>query len=172
MHGSENEFREQHPFQQVGSLTAAQAALGVTARDEDSVVALGATKVVIISVPFGTPALEFRVRSDGSDTNAIVLDFYAKPKEAGSALNPECYTRMFTLSCAQCPQIAKTSNYFADSFVITNNKWQPGYAVENTTDEIDRLRVNTDGYEKIAIIATTKTPTTVYIDAKKLDKDV
>jgi len=62
MHGSENEFREQHPFQLAGTITSAQTALAVTGRDEVTVDAIAATKTVIIEVPFGCPALEFRLR--------------------------------------------------------------------------------------------------------------
>jgi hypothetical protein len=171
MHGSENEFREQHPFQLAGTITSAQAALAVTGRDEDTVDAIAAAKTVIIEVPYGTPALEFRLRTDGSENDTSVLDFYAKPKTEGG-LAIEHYTRMFTLTSDQCTQIAATGIYFGDSFVITNNQWEAGYSVENTTNEIDRLRVNTDGYEKILIIATTLATTTIYVDAKKLDKDV
>ncbi len=170
-HTAVSDFREQHPFILAGTLTSAQSALGVTARDEDSVDALAVTKTVIIEVPFGTPALDIRVRADGADNATNVLDFYAKPVSDGG-LKPEHYTRMFTLTGDRATQIASTGIYFEDSFVISNNKWQAGYTVENTTDEIDHLRFNTDGYEKILVIVTALVSTTIYIDVKKLDREV
>ena len=170
-HNANNDFREQQPFILAGTLTSAQSALGVTARDEDSVDALAVTKTVIIEVPYGTPALDIRVRADGNDGDTNVLDFYAKPL-TGGGLKPEHYTRMFTLTGDRCTQVASGDIFFEDSFVISNNKWQAGYTVENTTNEIDHLRVNTDGYEKILVIVTALVSTTVYIDVKKLDREV
>ncbi len=170
-HNAVNDFRERQPFVLAGSITVAQTALVVTGRDEDTVDALAATKTVIIEVPEGTPGLEIRIRADGNENDVNILDFYAKPK-TGGGLKPEHYTRMFTLTGKRSTQIATTAIYFEDEFAITNNQWEAGYTVENVTDEIDRLRVNTDGYEKILIIATTLATATVYVDVKKLDKDV
>ncbi|MCP4598522.1 hypothetical protein [Neptuniibacter sp.] len=170
-HHGENAFREKHPFVLAGTVTTAQTALAVTARDEDSVDALAAAKTVIFEVPYGTPALDIRVRADGNDNDTNVLDFYAKPITAGG-LDPEHYTRMFTLTGDRSTQIASTGIYFMDSFVISNNQWEAGYTVENTTNEIDHLRVNTDGYEKILVIVTALVSTTVYVDVKKLDREV
>lgn len=171
-HHAENEFRERQPFQLKGTITSAQTALTVTGRDEDTVDALATTKTVIIEVPEGTPGYEIRLRADGNDNDTNILDFYAKPKTEGSSLDPEHYTRMFTLTGDRSTQIAATGIYFMDQFSLTNNEWTPGVTVENTTNEIDRLRFNTDGYEKILIIATTLATTTIYVDAKKLDKDI
>lgn len=168
-----NEFRERQPFQFKGEITSAEATLIVTARDENTVDALASTKTVIIEIPEGTPGLEIRIRADGNADDTNVLDFYAKPRTIGGSQDPEHYTRMFTLTGDRSAQKAGGSGiYFVDQFAISNNKWQPGYTVENTTDEIDRLRFNTDGYEKILIIATALVTATVYVDAKKLDKDV
>jgi hypothetical protein len=171
-HEATNTFSEKHPFQLAGTITSAQTALGPTARDEDTVDALATTKTVIIEVPFGVPSLEIRLRADGNENDTNVLDFYAKPITEGSSLDPEHYTRMFTLTGDRSTQIATTGVYFVDQFVISNNQWEAGYTVENTANEIDRLRVNTDGYEKILIICTTLATTTVYVDVKKYDREV
>ena len=82
-HNAVNEYKEQHPFQFAGAITSAQTALVVTGRDEDTVDALAAIKTVIIVVPLGTPAIEIRLRADGSDNDTSILDFYAKPKTGG-----------------------------------------------------------------------------------------
>ena len=105
-------------------------------------------------------------------TILVFLIFTPNLRRGGSSQDPEHYTRMFTLTGDRATQIATTGIYFMDSFAITNNQWEAGYTVENVTDEIDRLRVNTDGYEKILVIVTTLVSTTIYVDVRKLDREV
>lgn len=173
MHNAVNEFREQHPFEEVGDITSVHAVLGVTERNETFVDALAAKWKVIYEVPFGVPAIEVRVRSVGATENDTVdIHIYAKPKTPGSAEKPEHYTRIGELTLDQGKQDANNaSTHFADVASIASNLWAPGLTVQTTTDEIGRVYLNTAGYEKFLFIVSAMAQTSIYIDIKKHDKE-
>uniref|UniRef100_A0A6M3KV76 Uncharacterized protein n=1 Tax=viral metagenome TaxID=1070528 RepID=A0A6M3KV76_9ZZZZ len=170
MHGSENEFREQHPFEEAGDITSVHAVLGVTERDEVTVDALASKYVVIYTVPKGTPAIEMRFRSVGSENDTVIFHVYAKPITPGSAENPEHYTKIGRITADQGTQDSN-DEHFVDVVSAASILFASGITVETTTDEIGRVYINTGGYEKILIIASAMAQTQIFVDVKKRDKE-
>lgn len=170
MHGSENEFREKHPFEEAGDITSVHAVLGVTERDEVTVDALATKYKVVYEIPFGVPAIEARVRSVGTVDDTVVIFIYAKSKTSGSAENPEHYTKVGRVTMDQGAQDSN-DEHFNDVASIASNVWAPGLTVQTTTDEIGRVYLNTGGYEKFLFIVSAMAQTSIYIDIKKHDKE-
>lgn len=169
-HHAENEFREQHPFEEAGDITSVHAVLAADGRDEVTVDALAAKYRVLYEIPFGVPAIEGRIRSVGTVDDTVDVHVYAKPKTPGSAENPEHYVRVGELTFDQGTQDSN-DEHFADIASIASNLWAPGLTVQTTANEIGRFFLNTAGYEKFLFIASAMAQTSIYLDIKKHDKE-
>ena len=158
------DYQSQYVFTQIGTVTSAQSALAVTARDNTSVVNLAAAKKVIWNVPIGTAAAILRFRFDGSNNDSNVIEVYASK-------GADYYTRMATLTVLQGQQ-DWSGGEFGDTITITNEEWGHGIRLDTTTDEIGRLLFNTGGFDRFLFIVSTLAATTVHIDIARLDKQI
>ena len=157
-------FAGQYEFIQIGGITSTEPALAVDERDNASVVALASTKTVIWHPDDGTVAALLRFRTDGNDGDDVVVQMYA-------AKGADYYTRVATLTMQQGTQ-DWSSGHFIDTITLSNEQWDLGIRVQNTTDEIGRVYFNTGGFDRFLFIAPTKAPTTLYVDICRLDQEV
>jgi len=158
------DFERQYEFTQIGTITEEQAALGVDGRDNASVVALADAKKVLFIPEEGTPAIEVRLRTDGSNDNAFTVYIYA-------SRGADYYVRVATLACIQGTQ-DWTSGHLVDSITISDEKWDHGVAVDLTANEIGRFYMNLGGYDRVLFISDDITDddiTTLSVDIARVD---
>ncbi len=161
------DYEGQYDWLQIGTLTVANGVLAVTGRDNASVDDLADANKVIWRPDNGTAAalIRFRVGAVASDGDTNVIEVYA-------AKGADYYTRIGTLTTAVGAQ-DWSSGHFIDEIAITNEKWSHGIRVENVTDEIGRVYLNTGGFDRFLFVASTlATPCTLYIDIVRLDKQI
>lgn len=142
-------------------ITSAQAALGVTARSQADIDALAATKKIVLDISL-MPAAFLRIRSDGSEDDANVVELYIG-KKGGH------YFRIATLSTTQGQQPADNNTYFADGITPSNEKTAFGGQEITTTNEIGLYWLYTLGFDTLVVIASTLASTTVYADICRSD---
>jgi len=155
-------FEIQEPWVELGHIDLAQTTPGVSARDE---AALDATSnVLVLDVPNGTPAAEFRFRSNDANNGSIVLDMFALRKKGSPA--KDYYTRVATLTLTIGQQVANTGYVFVDTVVVSNvGTNQEIKAVSPANDYIGSLLINFKAYGKVLFVATTLTADKkVYVD--------
>lgn len=158
------DYETQYDFLQIGTITSAQAALAVTARDNVSVDDLAAIKKVIWRPDQGTAAAILRFRVDGTEDDAPVIEMYG-------AKGADYYTRIATLTLAQGTQ-DWSGGHFVDEITLSNEAWAHGIRADSVTDEVGRVVFNTGGFDRFLFIASTLTVTTVHIDIARLDKQI
>jgi len=162
----------EYPWEDLGDITTAQAALGADEMDDASVVALAAAKKVIW-VPKRKPvAQEFRFEMDGSENDTSVLDLYARCNKISSAgvESADRYTRVSTLTLTQGTQDGDDA-HFADSIVESNKAWlsAPTAVMPSSADNhIARYLINKHGYTNFLFIATTLGVTTIHVWGRRL----
>lgn len=158
-------FEIREPYQFIGAIAASQTTPAATARGAASVEAL--SNAVVYTVDAGTAGLDLRFSSDDDNNGTIVLDvLHARDERAGQ----DHYTRAATLTLTVGQQTATTGYTFIDTAVISNGATdQEMVAISPAGDYIASVLINTNGYGRYAIVATTLTSDkTVRIDAAKL----
>lgn len=159
-------------WQELGEITAAQAALGDAARTHAAVELLDDTKKVVLYLGqtdfwLKNIALEFRFRSDSDDdTVTNTLQSYA---EAGE----DHYTRIAQLVAKEGLQQYSSSIFFVDGITPSFENWitnEDSMIVQPvpTDDHIARFTINTHGYDRFLFIASALNSTTVYIDVRRV----
>lgn len=144
-----------------GTITSEQAALGVTGRDDTTVEALAAAKVVKIK-PVGQPyAMLFRFRSDGSEDDDSVLQVYA-------ARGNDHYHRIAQLTIVQGQQIDSGSIYFADTITPASEDALFDGEESNLANMIAHYYVRVLGFDRFLFIASDLDSTTIYVDVANL----
>lgn len=154
-----SQFEGQYQWIEAGTITVAEPALAVNERDNASVEALADTKKVIIRPDDGTKALELRFRFDAS---SAIFQIYA-------ARGEDYYTRVCTATIGPSNQICSVG-IFGDTITLSNQEWHGLVAEQSVSDFIGRIRLETLGYDRFLIIASTLTATTAYIDYARKDQ--
>jgi hypothetical protein len=143
----------------IGSVTTAQAALGVTGRATALADALSSTG--IISHTFKAPGplgILLRIRSDGSENDANVAQIYLSKQN-------DYYERVVTLTTAQGTVLGLNSTYFADVFGPSNEDTGIFEGVERSiADEMGMYYFRTKGHDKLFLCCSSLVSPTVYFD--------
>lgn len=140
-------------------ITVAQAALGVTERAQANIDGLAATKKIVFDLEGSPEAVMLRVRSDGSEDDSNILELYY-------GRDGDHYLRVGQLVVAQGTQPGPDSTYFGDD--IDPSGEVTLFDGEEVSAEgqngMGLYFVKTLGFDKLVIIASTLTSTTVYVD--------
>jgi hypothetical protein len=153
--GSQTHWRD------IGSITASHAELTVTTRAVATAEALGSTYLVSVK-PDGRPAaLLFRFRTDGSNDGSSVLQLY-------SARGNDYYHKIAQLTILQGQQLQTGLIYFVDTITPANEDTLFDGEEVNLTDQIAHYFVRTFACDRFLFLASTLTPTTIYIDVAYL----
>ena len=138
------------------SLTTAQSAL-TTSKSATTINALTSTGIAIISPRDNSVALEIRFRG-GSDGDSNILNLYAMRGDN------DHYTRIAVLTLTTGTQTDGT-NLFIDTISKANEKWTDTIeVVSDASNGIAKVALNTHGYSKFLVIATTLNSSPLYID--------
>jgi hypothetical protein len=143
----------------IGSVTTAQAALGVTGRLVATADALTSTGIVTHTLrPPGPYGVLLRIRSDGSENDANVAQIYL-------AKQADYYGRVATLTTAQGTVLGPDSTYFADVITPTNEDTGIFTGVERSiANEMGMYYFRTKGHDKLFLCCSSLVSTTVYFD--------
>lgn len=137
----------------------------VTARDDATVVALAATKKIIIMPPNGAVSLELRFRSDGSANDENVMQLFA----AAGVDHYDLMAQLTVIQGAQ-PYSATDGIYFCDYITPATEAWITAASeIDQATpaDGIGRYVFNTHGYDRFWLVASDLVTGTVYVDWRK-----
>lgn len=162
--GYEARFEGQYEWLNIGELTTEQAALAVDGRDVATVEALTATGVAVFNPDDGTPSLEIRIRTDGTEDDQFALHIYA-------ARGNDYYQKVGIITCDQGAQECAVGA-FVDVLVEAEDSWTE-LSVESVTDEIGRIYLNTKGYDRFVFFSPDCLDddiNTVYIDVARRDQ--
>lgn len=148
----------QYDWKNAGSLTTSQAALS-TDKSSAAVNALTSTGTLFISPTDNTVAFDLRFRG-GVDGDSNVVNLYAMRAETEA----DHYTRIITLTLTTGTQSDGT-NLFIDTLVSTNEKWGDDIVVvSDGANGIAHLELNTHGYSKFLVVATTLNSDELFVD--------
>ena len=138
----------QYPWVTAGTITTAQTALG-TDKSADTVDALASGKTVIISPSLDSVAFDMRFKTTGgSENDTDTVNLYAMRGD-------DHYTRILTMTLTQGTQTDGT-NTFIDTITGASEKWADEIeVVSDGANGIAHLELNTHGYSKFLVIATT-----------------
>ena len=146
----------------VGSITVANAALTVTGRDWTTVNAIAAANKVQIELREPIPyALLFRFRSDGAEDVDSILQLYA-------ARGEDDFHRIAQLTITQGTQIDSGSIYFNDTILPASEDALFDGEESDLVDMIAHYYVRTLGFDKFVFICSDLDSTTVYVDVAQL----
>ena len=164
---------KQYPWENVGSMTVAEAAVSSAERSQTSMETTfaAAGKSVIYTPRDGQVAVTFRIRTDGNADDSNVLDMFWAA--ADDVVGERIYSRNARLTCLQGTQLHTGSIFFNDSIVESLNSWitVPKAVQPSSADNhISQYVLNVHGIERFAFVLTTKdgNTTTVYVDARRL----
>jgi len=150
------------PWNNVGSITAENAALAVTGRDWTTVDAIVTANKVQIELVQPIPyALLFRFRSDGAEDIDSVLQLYA-------ARGEDDFHRIAQLTITQGTQIDTGSIYFNDTITPANEDALFDGEESDLVDMIAHYYVRTLGFDKFVFVCSDLDTTTVYVDMTRL----
>lgn len=163
------DYNEHKYWENHGSITVAEGALGPTARTQAAVLALAAANKVIVAIPDGAVAWEWRFRTDGNENDAPVLEMYAACAKGSADLAH--YSRVAKLTLAQGTQLDAGSIYFCDTIAATLEGWyNTTFLKEPATPDnhISSYGLNTFGHNRFLFVASTLIVTTIYVDGRQL----
>jgi hypothetical protein len=147
-------------FYNIGTITSAQAALGVLARDSATVDALAAAKKILIPLVGDPEAYLLRFRSDGSENDTNILQLYLGDDN-------DHYEYIGQLSVNQGQQIDAGSIFFGDVVTPANENTFFAGVEDTTTNYIGKYFFKVHGYKNLLIVASTLATTTLYVDGKR-----
>lgn len=158
MYSGEYSVSPQSKWVNAGSITVAQAALGVDGRDYDTVQALASTTVNLIEPEIAPKALLLRFRADGNEDVDSVLQLYA-------CRGSDHYQHIAQLTVVTGTQDTDTATiHFVDTITpASENALFDGEEV-NTADGIALYYLRTLGFDSFAVICSDLDSTTVYTD--------
>jgi hypothetical protein len=139
----------QYPWVTAGTITTAQTALGAD-KSSDTVDALASGKTVIISPSLDSVSFDMRFKvTGGNEDDTDVANLYAMRG------TDDHYTRILTMTLTKGTQTDGTNN-FIDTIVGANEKWGDDIViVSDAADGIAHIALNTHGWAKFLVIATT-----------------
>lgn len=151
----------QYPWSSLTAITSAQSA-PTTDKSEATVDGYGDGTVALIQPDDGTVALDIRFKAAGSDGDSNVVDIYAVRDRVDG--KDDDYTRIVTLTLTNGTQTDGT-NLYIDTIVSSNEKWVDDIVVvSDAANGIAHVALNTHGYKKFAVIATTLNSTSLTVD--------
>jgi hypothetical protein len=162
--GEKESYLKQYFWRKGGEITSAQALLGASALTHAAVKALDDTKKVIIEIPQGWLAGEFRFYSDSADNTEDIIELYAA---STSDSKPDNYRHF-----AQLTLTNGTQEYKANTFIDTisgNPVWLTNKGVvspENNT--FGSYVMNFHGHSHILAIASTLNSSILGVEIKKV----
>jgi len=149
------------PWIAAGSITAAEAALGVDERDTPTADALDATKIIKINNQHPCAyAFLFRFRSDGTEDDTSNLELHA-------ARGIDHYHRIGRLEISQGAQDTSVATiHFCDNVGLDLNDELFEGKTESLEDRIGHYYVRTLGFDKFLFICSSLdgSTDTIYVD--------
>lgn len=149
-------------FSNVGGITVAQAALGVTARSQADIDTIVNTTKIVFDIDTWEAVL-LRIRSDGSEDDSNVLQVYI-------GRQGDHYMNIGQLTVLQGTQEGGNDTYLGDNITPANEKGLFDGEELSVTDEMGLYHFRTMGFDRLVIIASTLTSTTVYVDVVRAGK--
>ncbi len=162
--GEQESYLKQYYWQAGGEITSAQALLGASALTHAAVKALADTKKVLIEIPQGWLAGEFRFYSDSAANTEDVIELYAA---ATSDSEPDHYRHFATLTNLVGTQ-EKGSNKFIDTISAVSNWLTNKGAVSPADNTFASYAMNMHTHNKVLVIASTLNSTTLSCEFKKV----
>ena len=162
-----------YKFAELGSVSTAQAALGVAELSQAAAEALTETGILVVNIEKGTPAIELRFRSAGSDNDADAVLVYGirtgDGKTAERAATGDYYRLLASLATTVGAGQAG-SLLFVDTIVESAGLGvEAGKANSPTGDEIASYILKLGGYDRLLIVAPTLNNGAMTVDAARVD---
>jgi len=132
----------------ISTITVAQAALAVGARDAATVAALAATKTAVYEMPPWGNAVEFRFQTT-ADADAHIVNHYVMRGKT------DHWDLATILGLTGGKQKADGAFYFVDTITVTETFLNAGTVVHSAADGIGRYVLDACGYSGHLFIATT-----------------
>lgn len=156
----------QYGWESAGVITevvaAGQAPIDEDKRTDADIVGLVAAKKIIFEPKDGIVAFEFRIRSDGTVDDDLVISLLA-------AAGIDHYTKIADLTCTQGTQPGD-AGYFTDAISPANEDWLTKPRVVAAQDEfIARYVLNTHGYDRFLWVCTDKqNATNIWVETHRV----
>ena len=163
------------PWENLGSITVAQATLAVNGRDYSTVGDLANTKVVDVNLPADGATWEFRFRTD-DNADADVIEMWVCPFSAMRDGTEEVFTHGLTADLTGGTGDAYDTSagtygaaHFVDTISVSDQGCLTSYEIANSGgNDQALLRVRLRGWNKLTFIATTlQGSTTLYVDGRQ-----
>lgn len=162
--GEKELYLKQNFWRAGGEITVQQALLGASSLTHAAVKALADTNKVIIEIPQGWLAGEFRFSSDSADNTSDVVELYAA---STSDSKPDHYRHVATLTLTNGTQ-EKDGNTFIDT-ISASSQWLTNKgAVSPANNTFGSFAMNFHGHSHILAIASTLGSSTIGIEYKKV----
>ena len=162
--GERESYLKQYFWQAGGTITVQQALLGAAALTHAAVKALADANKVLIEIPQGWLAGEFRFYSDSAANTSDVIELYAA---STSDSKPDHYRRF-----AQLTTLVGTQEYGSNKFIdtiTTVSKWLTNKGTVSPADNtFGSYAMNFHGHSHILAIASTLNSTTFGMEVKKV----
>lgn len=162
--GERESYLKQYYWQTGGTITVQQALLGASALTHAAVKALADANKVLIEIPQGWLAGEFRFFSDSAANTEDVIELYAA---ATSDSEPDHYRHFATLTNLVGTQ-EKGSNKFIDTINAVSTWLTNKGAVSPADNTFASYAMNFHGHGSILVIASTLNSTTIGVEYKKV----
>ncbi len=162
--GERESYLKQYYWQTGGEITSAQALLGASALTHAAVKTLADIKKVIIEIPQGWLAAEFRLFSDSAADTEDVVELYAA---STTDSEPDHYRHFATLTTKVGTQ-EKGSNKFIDTINAVSNWLTNKGAVSPADNTFASYAMNMHTHNKVLVIASTLNSTTLGVEYKKV----
>ncbi len=165
MKAGENElYLKQNFWRAGGEITVQQALLGASALTHAAVKALADANKVLIEIPQGWLAAEFRFYSDSAADTSDVIELYAA---ASTDSKPDHYRHFATLTNLVGTQ-EKGSNKFIDTINAVSQWLTNKGAVSPADNTFASFAMNFHGHGRILAIASTLNSTLLGCEYKKV----
>ena len=146
------------PWEDLGNLTASQAALAVTARDYSTVTDLTDAKTIQAILPNDASGVEFRFETTANADSTVINIYVAADNTMYDGSTEDSFTLGATLTLTGGQQTGTASNVFVDTIVVTASS-----GILTTDDEVidsaaDRMciwKADFRGWKHVVVIATT-----------------
>ncbi len=158
-------YLKQYYWLDAGKITVQQALLGAAALTHAAVEALADANKALVDIPQGLIAMELRFFSDSVAGTSDVIELYAA---ATSDSQPDHYRHFATLTTEVGTQ-EFGSNKFIDTIKPSNEAWiTRNKAISPADNTFGSYIMNTHGYSKVLVIASTLNSGTYGIESKKV----
>lgn len=162
--GEKELYLKQNFWRAGGEITVQQALLGASSLTHAAVKVLADANKVLIEIPQGWLAGEFRFESDSADNTSDVIELYAA---STSDSKPDHYRHVAQLTLTNGTQ-EKDSNTFIDT-ISASSQWLTNKgAVSPANNTFASYAMNFHGHSHILAIASTLGSTTLGMEYKKV----